>query len=226
MIGFSWCFFCALLFGSVFRPSPPKARADGRPVGVVFRGHHEGPRRKKRAGEGERLTDAEASTAEKAPENCPRRYYPLTARERAQPARLMAARRRRDGCVSKSLSPRVQRPQRSETKKPDAEPFASSALGVEAERRKLKRRSQARIRGGSLRFGEGRPSPLAARRRSLEKRSLPPPGVKLAGAVLSKTRWKFSCRNNGLARWSCPPARSSGIMENQRKGGRDVERAV
>ena len=93
---------------------------------MVFRGHHEGPRRKKRAGEGERQTDAEESDSGKGPENCPRRYYPLTARERAQPARLMVSRMRHDGGV---LIPACLREfsDRSETEKTDAEQFASSA---------------------------------------------------------------------------------------------------
>ena len=49
------------LFGFGLSPSSEKAREAGRPVGVVFRGHHEGPLLK-RAGEvKERNPDAEKS---------------------------------------------------------------------------------------------------------------------------------------------------------------------
>src|SRR5690349_16341598 len=63
---FLFVLFCLLVFMVFFfdlccsvsdsRPSPPEARASGRPVGVVFRGHHApGPLMKARAGEGESL---------------------------------------------------------------------------------------------------------------------------------------------------------------------------
>src|SRR2546430_2735637 len=39
-VGFHGLFFGLCCSVSDSRPSPPKARASGRPVGVVFRGHH------------------------------------------------------------------------------------------------------------------------------------------------------------------------------------------